>query len=237
MTARDPETPVPNAAAPAATEDNVPPVPGHPPTVQPAPEGAPEAVIAEAVEAHSANQFIQMIGQRLAKGLNFRAGACLADIRDLAYLVFLDGDGDSRHALAICRLIAELPYDGNPGRWTPIEACLALAFFITRKNGQLGLSAAYGEKLRAPDREEQDAFRAKINAQVRQRSLNEPNLYDMEIAKAAGRTDRKSELSWRRLRLDSLLQLLAHGGSQTLDDAELERRIGNELVALRSGRK
>lgn len=232
MTAREPEMPQPGATTAAAGEGNVPPAPGHPPSIAPALDGTPEAVITKTADAHGDNQFIQQLRRRLDRGLNFRSGSCLADIRELAYRVYLDGD-DTPNALAICRLITELPYDGNPGRWAPIEACLALASYITAQAGQSGLADIYAEKLRAPDHDEQDAFRAKVNARVRQRTLNEPNLYDKEIARASAKTDRKSEMEWRRLRLNTLLHLRAHAGSETFSVEDLTRRIGNELIELR----
>jgi hypothetical protein len=71
-------------------------------------------------------------------------------------------------------------------------------------------------------------------AKVRQRSLNEPNLYDKEIFRSIDNSNHDAEREWRLLRLESLLFLRAHGGSETIGMGELERRIGNELEAVRS---
>jgi hypothetical protein len=70
-------------------------------------------------------------------------------------------------------------------------------------------------------------------ARVRQRTLNEPNLYDKEVARAADARDEAEERNWRVLRLDTLLHLRAHGGSEAFDDAELDRRIQIELDVVR----
>ncbi len=82
---------------------------------------------------------------------------------------------------------------------------------------------------------ETDAFKARMNAKVRQRSLNEPNLYDKEIF----RVHRQLEPRMRN----------ANGGScgwsrccscaptavrKPVGAAELERRIGNELESVRA---
>ncbi|NKX51668.1 hypothetical protein HER39_14065, partial [Arthrobacter deserti] len=79
-----------------------------------------------------------------------------------------------------------------------------------------------------------DPFRAKMNATVRQRQMNEPNLYDKEIHRAMAAVDKAAERDWRVLRLGVLVFLRAHGGSETLDPPELAWRIRNELVAIRA---
>ena len=46
--------------------------------------------------------------------------------------------------------------------------------------------------------------------------------------------NQEAEREWRFLRLEALLFLRAHGGSETIDEDELGRRIGNELEAVRA---
>ena len=53
-----------------------------------------------------------------------------------------------------------------------------------------------------------------MQAKVRQRSLNEPNLYDKEIFRSMDNSNHEAEREWRLLRLESLLFLRAHGGSR-----------------------
>ena len=55
-----------------------------------------------------------------------------------------------------------------------------------------------------------------MKAKVRQRSLNEPNLYDKEIFRSIDNSNHEAEREWRLLRLESLLFLRAHGGSETI---------------------
>jgi hypothetical protein len=203
------------------------------PKRRPAPSGTAEAVVAQAAQNHPNHSGLQRIAKRLSKGLNAKSGSCLSDVKDMAQLLFVDLD-DSANAMPVCQLITELPYDGNHGRWIGIEGCLAMASYIAGENGEEKLSADYAHKLRAPDRETMDDFRDKINARVRQRQLNEPNLYDREIARAAAAVDKKTELEWRKLRVQSLLYLLVHGGSETYSDEELSRLTSNELVAVRA---
>jgi hypothetical protein len=69
---------------------------------------------------------------------------------------------------------------------------------------------------------------------VRQRALNEPNLYDKEITRAVESKDHGEERGWRMLRLGALLHLRAHGGSESLAQDELDRRIEVELDAVRA---
>ena len=199
----------------------------------PAEEGTPEAVVANAAAAHGGHDAVQHLAAKLSRGLNLKSGANLRDVQALAQVLFVELD-DQENAAAVSRLITELPFDGNPGRWTPVAHCLALTHYIARTNADTAEAARLAELLRVPDDAETDPLRAKLGAMLRQRSLNEPNLYDKEIERTCAAGERQSELEWRVLRLNILLELLAHGGSETFDDPELLRRISNELTAIRA---
>lgn len=199
----------------------------------PAQQGTPESVIADVAAVHPENAKVQRVAARLARGLNTKSGSNLQDVRDLAHILFVDLD-DPQRALQVADLITDLPFDGNFGRWKWIENCLAIAAHIAQRSGNTKRFEAYAEALRAPDNAETDPLKAKLNAQFRQRQLNEPNLYDREISRAVAHVDKKTEKDWRLLRLGTLMYLRAHGGSQTLSPEELDRRINNELVAVRT---
>jgi hypothetical protein len=231
------------AAAPAAPAVVVPPLPPVPPAASgpgeeelaliPAPEGTPESVVETAAEAHPDATGVLLLADRLAKGVNFKSGSCLKDLSDLAHELFItlkDADG----ALAVADLLNVLPYDGNPGRWASVEASLALSSYICRQDGQKERAEVYERLIRTPENQETDPFKARMAAKVRQRSLNEPNLYDKEIFRSIDNSNHDAEREWRLLRLESLLFLRAHGGSETIGTGELERRISNELEAVRS---
>jgi hypothetical protein len=234
------ETP---AAAPAAPAVVVPPLPPVPPAASgpgeeelaliPAPQGTPESVVEAAAEAHPDAMGVLLLADRLAKGVNFKSGSCLKDLSDLAHELFItlkDADG----SLAVADLLNVLPYDGNPGRWASVEASLALSSYICRQDGQKERAEVYERLIRTPENQETDQFKARMAAKVRQRSLNEPNLYDKEIFRSIDNSNHDAEREWRLLRLESLLFLRAHGGSETIGLGELERRISNELEAVRS---
>jgi hypothetical protein len=231
------------AAAPAAPAVVVPPLPPVPPAVTgpseedlaliPAPKGTPESVVEAAAEAHPDAEGVLLLADRLAKGVNFKSGSCLKDLSDLAHELFItlkDADG----SLAVADLLNVLPFDGNPGRWTSVEASLALSSYICRQNGQEKRAEVYEKLIRTPENQETDPFKARMAAKVRQRSLNEPNLYDKEIFRSIDNSNHEAEREWRLLRLESLLFLRAHGGSETIGTGELERRISNELEAVRA---
>ncbi len=234
------ETP---AAAPVAPAVVVPPLPAVPPAASgpseeelaliPAPQGTPESVVEAAAEAHPDAMGVLLLADRLAKGVNFKSGSCLKDLSDLAHELFItlkDADG----SLAVADLLNVLPYDGNPGRWTSVEASLALSSYICRQDGQKERAEVYERLIRTPENQETDPFKARMAAKVRQRSLNEPNLYDKEIFRSIDNSNHDAEREWRLLRLESLLFLRAHGGSETIGSGELERRISNELEAVRA---
>jgi len=220
-----PTTPAAAAAATGPSEDEL--------ALIPEPSGTPESVVEAVAAAHPDAVGVMLLSDRLAKGINTKSGSCLKDLSDLAHELFVilkDAEG----ALAVADLLNVLPFDGNPGRWTSVEAALALSSYICRQNGQEDRAEVYEKLLRAPDAMETDPFKARINAKVRQRSLNEPNLYDKEIFRAIDNSNPDAEREWRLLRLEALMFLRAHGGSETIGLKELERRIGNELESVRA---
>lgn len=199
----------------------------------PEPDGTPESVVAAAAAEHLGNNGVQVLSERLVKGINTKSGSCLRDLSDLAHdLCIILRDPD--HALAIADLLNVLPFDGNNDRWTSIERALALSSFICREAGLDERAAVYEKLLRAPESQETDPFKARINAKIRQRNLNEPNFYDKEIFRSIDNSNHEAEREWRYLRLESLLFLRAHGGSETIGVEELQRRIANELEAVRA---
>lgn len=228
--------------ATAAPDVVVPPLPPAPPAASgpneedlaliPSSDGTPESVVAAAAEGHPDAVGVQLLTERLAKGINTKSGSCLKDLSDLAHELFVIYK-DAENALAVADLLNVLPFDGNPGRWASVEASLALSSYICRQLGQAERAAVYEKFLRTPDSMETDPFKARINAKVRQRSLNEPNLYDKEIFRSIDNGNRDAEREWRLLRLEALLFLRAHGGSETIGAQELVRRIGNELESVR----
>ncbi len=200
--------------------------------VIPAEDGTPEAVVAHAAAVHPESPLVQELAARLGKGLNIKSGSNLQDVRDLAQLLFVDLV-DTDNALKVTELVTQQEFDGNFGRWKWIESCLAIAAYITAENGDTTTSEELAARLRSVDDAETDPLRAKMAATVRQRQMNEPHLYDREILKASETADDASEKEWRQLRLNTLLYLWTHGGSETLSAQELDRQINNELIAIR----
>ncbi|MCA4134382.1 DUF6707 family protein [Arthrobacter sp. M4] len=214
----------------------LPPVPSGPSeddfALIPEPSGTPESVVEQAAAAHPGRNGVGLLSERLTKGINTKSGSCLRDLSDLAYELYVVLK-DPSNAISVANLLNVLPFDGNPGRWTSIERSLSLSAYIAREEGRSELAELYEKLLRAPEAEETDPFKARMNAKVRQRALNEPNLYDKEIFRAMDNSNHEAEREWRMLRLEALLFLRAHGGSETIAEPELVRRIGNELEAVR----
>lgn len=199
----------------------------------PEPTDSPEDVVAAAAEAHPGRNGVAVLSDRLVKGINTKSGSCLRDLSDLAHDLFIELR-DPDHALAVADILNVLPYDGNRDRWMSVERSLALSSFICRELGQTERGEVYDQLLQAPDTVETDPFKARIAAKVRQRGLNEPNLYDKEIFRSIDNGNRDAEREWRLLRLETLLFLRSHGGSNTLGVGELDHRIANELEAVRA---
>ncbi|WP_120522324.1 DUF6707 family protein [Arthrobacter celericrescens] len=237
------EAPAGPPAAESAPGVVVPPLPAAPPSANaptaaqlaliPAPSGTPESVIAAAAEVHPGRNGVAVLSERLVKGVNMKSGSCLRDISDLAHDLYIQLR-DPDNALAVADLLNVLPFDGNRDRWQSVERALALSSFICRELGQEERAEVYAQLLQAPDSLETDPFRARIAARVRQRALNEPNLYDKEIFRSIDNGNHDAEREWRLLRFESLLFLRAHGGSETLRTSELDHRLANELEAVRA---
>lgn len=191
--------------------------------------GSPEALVAQIARTHEHNPALQEIAGRLARGINLKAGSNLQDLHQLATTLLVD-EADTAAALGIADLLAGQPFDGNFGRWKWIEGGLAIAAYLTRHDDER--SAGYSAAILAADAAETDPLRAKTAAMYRQRQLNEPNVYDPEILRAAAAGQDDVERDWRVLRIGVLLYLRAHGGSQTLGREVLERRIAAELAAV-----
>ncbi|WP_423183321.1 DUF6707 family protein [Arthrobacter sp. NyZ413] len=223
----------------------VPPLPAAAPTVSPSagptaeqlalipePGNTPENLVAAAATAHPGRNGVAVLSERLVKGINTKSGSCLRDLSDLAHDLFIELR-DPENALALADILNVLPFDGNRDRWMSVERSLALSSLICRELGQTDRGEVYDQLLRAPEGLETDPFKARIAAKVRQRGLNEPNLYDKEIFRSIDNGNRDAEREWRLLRLEALMFLRSHGGSDTISLEELDNRIHNELEAVR----
>ncbi len=134
-----------DADAPAGPAVVVPPRPETPPThtgpsaeelaLIPEPDGTPEAVVRAAATNHKGKNGVQVLADRLAKGINTKSGSCLRDLSDLAFdlcIVLRDPD----HALAVADLLNVLPFDGNLDRWASIERAWRYPVSFAAKPGK-----------------------------------------------------------------------------------------------------
>ncbi|SJN31686.1 hypothetical protein FM125_08695 [Micrococcus lylae] len=194
--------------------------------------GTPEARIVGVGKRHLDDVELTATCARLSHGLNLRSGAHLEDVLDVAerlYLLHEDNEG----ALQALGLLTNLPWDGAVGRWKSIQAGLGLASQILREEGDHITAANLGKRLLEADEVPNEPGRAAKVLEVRQRQLNEPQLYDREIARALQTNDPTAELKWRRARWTTLLYLRARGGSETLTETDLQSRIAREVGTVR----
>lgn len=194
--------------------------------------GTPEARIVGVGQRHLEDVELTAACARLSHGLNLRSGAHLEDVLGIAerlYLIHEDNEG----ALQALGLLTNLPWDGAVGRWKSIQAGLGLAAQILREEGDHITAANLGRRLLEADEVPNEPGRAAKVLEVRQRQLNEPQLYDREIARALQTNDAAAELNWRRARWSTLLYLRARGGSETLTETDLQSRISREVGTVR----
>ncbi|GAA3678457.1 hypothetical protein GCM10023081_15900 [Arthrobacter ginkgonis] len=195
-------------------------------------DGSPEAVLVAVAREHPHDPRVVASVARLSRGLNVKSGAHLHDVAELAHLLFVELD-DQESAWCVLGLLTGLDFDGNLGRWKHVQSALALAAFLADQDGDAVASAHFGALLRAAEAASGDPARARLEAEVLQRRMDEPDLFDREIRRAAAAGNTDAEHVWRNRRLRTLLFLRAHGGSRTLDADELGRLIRFELDALR----
>ncbi|MET1035269.1 MAG: DUF6707 family protein [Arthrobacter sp.] len=200
--------------------------------VIPVEEGSPEAILIGIAREYPWDQRVLAPVARLSRGFNAKSGSALEDVRDLAQLLLVELD-DRVNAWRALGILTELPFDGNFGRWKSIQGALAMAAYLAEEDGDKEAARRYSEALRATDHVEDDPLKSKLTAAVRQRQMDEPNLFDREIHRAAAARDDALERDWRTQRLVALFHLRAHGGSRTLDHDELGRMIRHELTLLR----
>lgn len=194
--------------------------------------GTPEARIVTVGQRHLDDVELTATCARLSHGLNLRSGSHLEDILGVAerlYLLHEDNEG----ALQALGLLTNLPWDGAVGRWKSIQAGLGLASQILREEGDHITAANLGKRLLEADEVPNEPGRGAKVLEVRQRQLNEPQLYDREIARALQTNDAAAELNWRRARWTTLLYLRARGGSETLTETDLQSRIAREVGTVR----
>lgn len=194
--------------------------------------GSPESRIVAVGQRHLDDAELTATAARLSHGLNLRSGAQLEDVFGMAermYLLHEDVEG----TLTTLGLLTNLPWDGAVGRWKSIQAALGLAALILREDGDHITAANLGSRLKEADEVPSEPGRAARVLEVRQRQLDEPQLYDREISRALQARDAEAEFRWRRARFAQLLYLRGRGGSQTLTDQDLDSRIHRELGTLR----
>lgn len=201
-------------------------------TFSPVDAGSPESRVVAVGRRHLDDAELTATAARLSHGLNLRSGSQLEDLFGMAermYLLHEDAEG----TLSTLGLLTNLPWDGAVGRWKSIQAALALAAQILREEGDHIMAANLGRRLLEADEVPSEPGRAARVLEVRQRQLNEPQLYEREISRALQAHDAVAEYRWRRARFATLLYLRARGGSETLTDADLDSRIARELGTLR----
>lgn len=194
--------------------------------------GTPEARMVAVGQRHPEDLELTGTAARLSHGLNLRSGSQLEDVLGMAERLYLQHE-DREGALQVLGLLTNLPWDGAVGRWKSIQAGLGLAAQILREENDHISAANLGKRLLEADEVPSEPGRAARVLEVRQRQLNEPQLYDREIARALQAGDRDAELTWRRARWTALLYLRARGGSETLSESDLDSRIARELGSIR----
>ncbi|TFI50133.1 hypothetical protein E4A41_04275, partial [Micrococcus endophyticus] len=152
-------------------------------TFSPVDAGSPEERIVAVGKRHLEDTELTATAARLSHGLNLRSGSQLEDLFGMAERLYLLHE-DTEGTLAALGLLTNLPWDGAVGRWKSIQAGLALASQILRDEGEHIVAANLGKRLHEADEVPSEPGRAARVLEVRQRQLNEPQLYDREISRA-----------------------------------------------------
>ena len=152
----------------------------------------------------------------------------LESLKHLAYLLCLDGQEEM--AKELLDRIIQVPFEGNYNTWTFVESSLVLLAYLEReKENQVLL---YKKLLLSPLEQGEESTQ-KIRRRVHQRFLNGDSL-EQNLAKIEQASPLTSEMEWCLLYLADLLKLQLFSAESTLDEADIQSKIEEQIERLQS---
>ena len=179
----------------------------------------------ELVENHSdLKTYVEKILKKYKK-TNY---SYLESLNHLAYLLYLYGQKEL--AKKLLDILLQIPFEGDYNSWTFVESSIVLLAYMEKQTeNQVSI---YQNLLLSPLDSGEESTR-KIRRRVHQRFLNGDTL-EQKLAKIEQASTFTSEIEWRLLYLADLLKLQLFSAESTLDEADIQSKIEEQIERLQS---
>ena len=152
----------------------------------------------------------------------------LESLNHLAYLLYLDGQKEL--AKKLLDILLQIPFEGDYNSWTFVESSIVLLAYMEKQTeNQVSI---YQNLLLSPLDSGEKSTR-KIRRRVHQRFLNGDTL-EQKLTKIEQASTFTSEIEWRLLYLADLLKLQLFSAESTLDEADIQSKIEEQIERLQS---
>ena len=152
----------------------------------------------------------------------------LESLNHLAYLLYLYGQKEL--AKKLLDILLQIPFEGDYNSWTFVESSIVLLAYMEKQaENQVSI---YQNLLLSPLDSGEESTR-KIRRRVHQRFLNGDTL-EQKLAKIEQASTFTSEIEWRLLYLADLLKLQLFSAESTLDEADIQSKIEEQIERLQS---
>ena len=152
----------------------------------------------------------------------------LESLNHLAYLLYLYGQKEL--AKKLLDILLQIPFEGDYNSWTFVESSIVLLAYMEKQTeNQVSI---YQNLLLSPLDSGEESTR-KIRRRVHQRFLNGDTL-EQKLTKIEQASTFTSEIEWRLLYLADLLKLQLFSAESTLDEADIQSKIEEQIERLQS---
>ena len=152
----------------------------------------------------------------------------LESLNHLAYLLYLYSQKEL--AKKLLDILLQIPFEGDYNSWTFVESSIVLLAYMEKQTeNQVSI---YQNLLLSPLDSGGESTR-KIRRRVHQRFLNGDTL-EQKLAKIEQASTFTSEIEWRLLYLADLLKLQLFSAESTLDEADIQSKIEEQIERLQS---
>ena len=152
----------------------------------------------------------------------------LESLNHLAYLLYLYGQKELSKKLL--DILLQIPFEGDYNSWAVVESSIVLLAYMEKQTeNQVSI---YQNLLLSPLDSGEESTR-KIRRRVHQRFLNGDTL-EQKLAKIEQASTFTSEIEWRLLYLADLLKLQLFSAESTLDEADIQSKIEEQIERLQS---
>ena len=152
----------------------------------------------------------------------------LESLNHLAYLLYLYGQKEL--AKKLLDILLQIPFEGDYNSWTFVESSIVLLAYMEKQTeNQVSI---YQNLLLSPLDSGEEATR-KIRRRVHQRFLDGGTL-EQKLAKIEQASTLTSEMEWCLLYLADLLKLQLFSAESTLDEADIQYKIEEQIERLHS---